>query len=275
MPVTFERQLVVHGGACKKRPWVISSVEVIAGREYVELRKTDTGFSRFVAGAATDVRSYTFLDELRRLRTTATLQAMLQQSAPAALFDAHEVSKVEAKAVRKQTKTEAANILQVDVSLPAISGFAEMQMSCKASVSLQTNVAVELTPLNLEYIAAAMRESSSESKKRNRSEHSREGESKYLRWMPGRKCFVAYREDDRKRCKTFRPKTQEDLDIEDARSAAMQWAQGTGDSTDDGQPSYPAAEAEAECGQEVAGEGVCVGANSEDTADGPEPLLDE
>ena len=84
------KRCVTVGLPQQKNPWLIDSVELIEGIEFAPLRLKDWGFCRFISdrtlGAeAVAVRKMTWMRELQRLRTKATVEATI--SSGASLFD--------------------------------------------------------------------------------------------------------------------------------------------------------------------------------------------
>lgn len=129
----------------------------IDGREFIQLQKKDSGFCRFVSGNVKGARNIVFLDQLRLMRTRATVDHV----APAAtLFQ----SGLGRRALQRQRETarvayegDAPKVVQV--KLPAVAHLGERTINVKASIDPKESVAVELAPDVLLHIFHCMNKS--------------------------------------------------------------------------------------------------------------------
>ena len=230
--VHIERCIMVHGGGCcQKRPWVITNCELIDGKDFVILTKRDTGFSRFVSGTSYGIRDMTYLNDIRALRTEATLaigqrgDSLFDDGAPTA-------------AARKKQRRQASDLKDrgelpgsVAIQLPAVSApngdSAEaLELRVKSSLDIGANIAVELTKESMWYIRCAMLASlQPDANKRDKVGCSN------VRWRKDRNAFVAKRIDaaGKKEYKTFKVNADaDDVDLAraDAIDAAKRWTSG-------------------------------------------------
>ena len=66
----ISRCYCVYGGLLGSVPWIVETVDIINGIEFVPIQKKQLGLRRYVLGKCNidAMRDYTFIDELRALR---------------------------------------------------------------------------------------------------------------------------------------------------------------------------------------------------------------
>lgn len=228
-PVQIERHVVVTGGCCKRDPWLIRSVDLVDGVEFIVLGKKDPGFCRFVADPPQKVRAMDFLDTLRKLRTEASMRIPEEHS----LFEA-----IPTRAARRSLKRRCADMHAqgkmpdiVVLNLPELhldeKRVPGIHMKVKASLDITSNVSVELQPQCLDYIWHAMQASAATGEKK-RVARCAQG----VRWLRDRRVYMATREsvEGGKQYRSFRPRVADD-EVEEhaALQRARQWVTGEPD----------------------------------------------
>ena len=224
-PAEITRCVRINGGMSPSGghgQWVIDDVRTVDGVEMIQLVKRDFGFSRFVTGVSKGLTKLTFLDELRQMRTQATIAACND-----GLFDAPTSDpRVFAQQKRKWSSDGIPAV--VEVQLPAISTHESRKVKVQGNLHAGERVWVELNGVVLDHIACCMRASFKE------DGGSRVVLGNGVRWSKGRNCYIARR--CTKRMKFFRPNaddSDEDAGWARAKSKALAWANGEDDDDDD------------------------------------------
>ena len=160
-----------------------------------------------------------YLDDLRRLRTEATLEAC----SSGGLFDAPKVADV-----RLELKQQRATMPQfVVVNLPELNpSIGALAMKVRPSLEVQALLSVELRPENLAYLREALQRFAEDKKPEHRQPKGKGGVS----WLPSRKAFVAKRrhaDGSKMQYKTFKPDLAADeASKADALAKARAWTSG-------------------------------------------------
>lgn len=221
-PARLKRCIMIEGGRCNKTPWIVAE-NAVDGLEMITLSKTDSGFSRFVAGSNKGINKMEFLDQLRKMRTQATIDACNGDS----LFDTHSIAQSRHfKAQKESWKDNGAVPRTISVVLPAAEEFQAESIQVQASLDVRSNVSVVLNVAVLDHIAACMRQSEKQQSKRQQPL------GNGVRWSSSRNCYIATRAN--KRMRLFRANGEQGDD--DARQDALDWAakqEDTDDSTGD------------------------------------------
>ena len=206
---------MITGGQAKKTPWILTSIHVVQGIDMITLHKNDTGFARFVSGSTGGIRNMTFIDELRKLRMQATVDAC-----NGGLFSGVH-SNPKAKKAQKQEWETAGVPELVEITLPSAEGRPSVTIKTAGTLDHRANPVVELSTIALDHIAACMRSSFTE------GHASREKVGQGVRWVAARGAYVAKKHNNGKRMRTFRASadaSDEELAKADAKQRALNWA---------------------------------------------------
>ena len=240
MSVSIERRVVVKGGGCKLTPWILPSVSVLDGKEFTQLTKRDSGFCRFVSGSPSGSRGMSFLDELRRKRSAATLAACSQPASNEQLFEATPTAaarkKLKQAAIAQQERGEMPDLVVLD--LPRIIGqdgveVGPIKLAVRSSLDISSNVWVELTSEALTYIRAAMLASEP------LAPMQRGATDAGVRWRNDRGRFVATRFSqrlNREVMRSFKPEDDTQESKEAAKEDAKAWVAAGSDEEEDKEP---------------------------------------
>ena len=225
MDVSIQKIITVNGGSLKRSPWTLQTVEEIDGHTFVPLKKIDQGFCRFVTGSSKGLFELGWLDELRKLRTTA------QRATESGGLFAEPGARPKRR--RKVTAAAVPEPSYITVDLPAFEyegGKVDaISMLVKAEPMTFTHISVELDPDNLAYIRHALLASGIPAKKRAKPPH--DGVYHKVRWLTRRHGWQARRGPDQSRTKFFKVGKQDDeLGVADVRDLAKRWADGDDDS---------------------------------------------
>ena len=226
--VTLKRTVSIECSG-QNFPWVVSNVQIVDGTEYVALQRR-SGFPRFVSGSWQAARAlrWTFLQELMKTRTQATLDAMSQTAdCPFGTIDVTSAAK---KRARKDAKTQAKCGQMpetVTVALPRITlendtYLGPISFKMRSSIDIRDAPVVELDAHVLHYIKVGMMMAEN-SDDANHGKGNSKGEG--VRWRTARNCWVAVREHAK--YKHFKPADLNDeVAVQEARDKAARWAAG-------------------------------------------------
>ena len=160
----ISRCYCVHGGALGIVPWIVETVDIINGIEFVPIQKQQSGLRRYVLGTCGGqaLRDYTFIDELRALRNRAVLLATIP--ARPSLFG--EVSLRGNQMRLRQLRRAAAVAPQdelppyVEVELPCVEvdgcRFEKRIVKVKTPESANEGVHIEFLPDVMAHVRAAI-----------------------------------------------------------------------------------------------------------------------
>ena len=222
-PAEITKCVRIEGGkSTEKGKWILDDVRMVDGLEMIPLVKHDAGFARFVTGSKGGLTKLAFLNELRQMRTKATIAACNDGLFAVPTSDRRAF--VEQK--RKWLRDGIPGI--VEVELPTCEQYEARKIKVQGSLNFGAVVWVELNASVLDHIACCMRTSYKE-------EHGKKvvvGDG--VRWSAERRCYIARRAT--KRMKTFRvdqDASDQELADNDAKVKARAWAQGNDLSSDD------------------------------------------
>lgn len=222
-PARIKRCIMIEGGLCNKTPWVVTE-NTVDGLEMITLCKSDSGFSRFVSGSNKGIMKMQFIDQLRKMRTSATIDACNDS-----LFDGQNMAAAKHfKARKDQWRNNGSVPTIVEIMLPPAGDFRATLVKVQASLDVRSNVSIELSVNVLNHIAACMRGSEDEGPKRQRLGNG-------VRWSAQRKCYIATRPS--KRMRLFRADAEaSDADLADdaAKQDAFAWAAKSDSDESDG-----------------------------------------
>ena len=222
-PARFTRCIMIQGGLCNKTAWIVNE-NTVDGLEMITLSKSDSGFSRFVSGSVKGIQKMMFLDELRKMRTRATIDACNDDG----LFDSQSIAQSRDFKARKDSWKNAGTLPAiVEITLPAVNEFRATKVRVQSSLEVRTNVSIALNVHVLDHIATLMRNSEIDCPQRQNLGHG-------IRWCETRKCYIATRAT--KRMRLFRPNidsADHDLADEIAKDEAVKWAAKDTDSDEE------------------------------------------
>ena len=235
LPVVIKRVVTIECGDNCRSPWLIDNLENIEGREFLKLAHKDIGFCRFVAGNKfRKIGNMQFLHDLQRRRSQATMDACATVPAIAqSLFDDVTPTVAAKKKARKDAKSRAAlGALPstVVLEMPSITTIDDhpvpaTTLRVKSSIDVRDAVMVELDPHMIYYIKHAMLSSfTDDGVKYDR------GPADGVRWRSDRTCWLARRQNEadpeRVITKSFKPKDDDPISIQEAADDAAAWADG-------------------------------------------------
>ena len=226
--ITLKRVVSVEV-PCQK-PWHLDNVTTIGDKEFVVLKHRDCGLRRFVSGKASEFqKDLTFLKDIVRKRTEATAAALAPQAATP--FGDVELTPSAKKKARRvaQTKVDRGEMPEwVEVAcdrleLPCGMHVGPISIKVKASLNAREAPAVELEPMVLQYIKAAML--LSEDAETYTEMKTLQVRGDFVRWRTTRKCWVGSRKNAK--FKHFKPDDVDDpVSIKCAHEKATKWAAG-------------------------------------------------
>ena len=240
--VTITRPIHISTEGSKGKPWNPDFVEIIEGKEFVCLSRSDCGFCRFVRGGGTErLRDCAWLEELKALRTQKSCEAVNGTPQESLFDDAPSMSNYKFKKATKNNDPDGYPSV-VRVELPGFShdGNDLPSVSCdlKFCLSKRDNVHIEITADVLQYVRAAVLKSDGESS-RKRARPIVPSDKK-VTWVPTRNAFVAKRMiGDTVKHKTHKPASDNAFDVEHAREKASRWADGESEGSDEEQEDDP------------------------------------
>lgn len=227
--VSIKRVMCVSSSD-SKASWNIDQVTMIDGEEFVKLVKNDRGFRKWICDTIHDKREYyqmTFLQELGKLRTEATMKDCINAQSTGLFDDPAPTQKAakRAKLAFRRRGDEMPSMIELELpAFVAASGCAvpSTKMKVAADLKANANVVVELSTSALSYVKEAMRNSIAGAQNR---EH-RTGDG--VHWRAERSSWRAARKDDgQRKYRQFKVKDPESsVSIEAARTIAKRWALG-------------------------------------------------
>ena len=222
--IQIKRCICIHFPV-ETAPWIIVDTEMIDGHTFIELKRRDSGFCRFIAGKAwRKVPTMSFLNDLQRRRTSETILSCLEAS----LFDDALPTKAAKKRARYDASRKADNgelKPWIALSLPELVGSdGTVVQPCviKVKPSLKTGEAlvVDLSIDTLTYIRKAMLLS-------QKPDADIYAKKDGARWRTDRNYWAVSREENGTVVpKTFKPKSNAEEDVLEARDEAIAWSQG-------------------------------------------------
>ena len=234
---TIQRAFVVNGGGCKRDGWVVTDSELIDGTDFIKLSRLDTGFARFVCGNPKGMRDMKFLEQLRWLRTEASMKlGKFESEDSESLFD---TSADETKATKKQKKhqMQTSKAMQDRGELPLVCTVTlpEVQVDdgvviaskiakVKTCLDPKALVAIEFRSDILDHIRALLLHSEAPSSRKRVKISGSSG----VRWWP-KSGYLACRknDDDKLVYKTFRVADDADeLTKAEVAQKAQRWVDG-------------------------------------------------
>jgi hypothetical protein len=203
-----------------KVPWVVQDLEIIEGVEFISLVKDDTGFSRFVSGSTRGIFNMTFMNQMKKLRTTALTgvrDGAFEDCAP---------TRWQNELLKQRCKDHGLPDF-VEITIPECEHDGHRvparRMKVKSSVDDAAALCVELTADNLACIRAGMLASMKEAKQEDSP--GKVINTKAVRWRGERNAFLAARScssEGKLEYKTF--KLTGDSDKEECMEHAYKWA---------------------------------------------------
>jgi hypothetical protein len=203
-----------------KVPWVVQDLEIIEGVEFISLVKDDTGFSRFVSGSTRGIFNMTFMNQMKKLRTTALTGAR------DGAFEDCTPTRWHNELLKQRCKDHGLPDF-VEITIPECEHDGHRvparRMKVKSSVDDAAALCVELTADNLACIRAGMLASMKEAKQEDSPD--KVINTKAVRWRTDRNAFLAARScssEGKLEYKTFKPTG--DSDKEECMENAYKWA---------------------------------------------------
>jgi len=228
--VAIKRSIAICGGSLS-RPWHVDDVSIIDGTEFVELSFADKGFLAFVFGKDTKGhRNSSYLQQLKDIRTDATIKATKARPEVSDLFDdAPDIKVREKKRLRAEVKAaddrgELPKFLVVEAPGVANDAGVVMSIAFKVIPSLHrwSNLKVEATPATLAFIRDAVLKSQTAVDDARVMRAIDGAPVKGVYWRSARNCFMAT--DTNGVTKQFRPEGDDEQSVATALSQAAAWA---------------------------------------------------
>ena len=219
-PLTITHQVCLTGGNLQQRPWVLRNLEMVEGRQFWLMNKSESGFSRLITGVTQNnpLKDYVFFDELRTMRNNAMLNA---PQAPNTKYMRNKLFRT----TQMRCMTSETRILEVHV--PKIEHEGEEApatvLRFKRTDNLAERVSIEIDPGSLNYIRLATLQRGKRPASRSRP-HKSETPDPRVKWWARRKVWMATRKDGMHR--SFRPDPAKENHYERKLSHAVRWCDG-------------------------------------------------
>ena len=222
--VVIERRVTIYSKHAQKKAWT-TVPELIEGREFITVLASDGGFSRFVSGKVKGCAHMSWLNELKRLRTEASIKSGVADD-DTSFQQGASSSELKANKKNAEIKQQMGALPKcVTVQLPDIEHdgviHKGIDMVCASCIEWRSPVKVELNPAVLEYVKIAMLSSDSKDKR------ARSSEAKMVYWRPDRKRYIARRSSpEHVLYKSFKPQASDATSMDECRELAERWANG-------------------------------------------------
>ena len=220
--VSIVRRVEVHVddgmGGEKPHPWSVH-VDMVDGVEFVKLQKADRGFQRFLGAP---LENLGVLDQLRHLRSQATMQSVVDSEANALFGDTRrkqKMRKVEAQAAQERGELPT----MVTIAIPKTQddeGNEIPPVACKVVANLDPRKPVSIELRNDVLLHLRLLVKSHDQK----AGANQPASSANCRWMRDRNAFVAKRKENGKQVnRTFHPRENTEDAMIEARCKGLAW----------------------------------------------------
>ena len=228
MAITMQRCVSITDGASSS--WVVP-VEEVDGTEFIPISSKDRSMFLFIFGKHDHV-SIPMLDELKRVRTKASLK-LGDEEDDGGLFNATgRAAQAAAKATRQQCKTmQALGTLPLvaEAHFPAVGNIQGLNVKCITSLDAKTVLRVELSTAVLAYLKAVFThgDENGDQPAAKRQKAKVKSSHKGVCWRSGNQSWIATRldRDGSKQYQTFRPSDSSEVAIADAEELAAKWVE--------------------------------------------------